>query len=67
MKATVLFKMARQVEGEYLFVDVVKANTDSNTIRKYLAENKLPLTEVIQGIPCVIEYGVIEDVEIEEN
>jgi ABC-type polysaccharide/polyol phosphate transport system ATPase subunit len=66
MKVAVLFSIARQVEGEYVFVDVVKACSDADKLRQYLAQNSLERTAVIQGIPCVVEYGVIPDIEVEE-
>ncbi len=66
MKAAILFSIARQVEGEYVFVNVVKASTDAEKLRQHVAQNPLERTAVIQGIPCVIEYGVVPDIEIEE-
>lgn len=66
MKVSILFALARQVEGEFVFADVVKANTDPEKLRAYLRENVLDRTAVIQGIPCVIEYGVVQDIEVEE-
>lgn len=65
MKVSLLVSVARQVEGEYVFVNVVKANTDPNKLRQFLSENTLRRTDVIQGIDCVIEYGVVTDVEVE--
>ncbi len=65
MKIAVLMKIARQVEGEYVFLNVIQAHVDPDQLHKYLRKNNLPKTEEIQGIPCVIEYGVIEDIEVE--
>ena len=65
MKISLLLKIARQVEGEFVFVSVEKANVETDKIRKYLFENQLPRTEKIQDVECVIEYGVVTDVEIE--
>lgn len=65
MKIALLMKIARQVEGEFVFVSVEQANTDPDIIRKYLANNQLPRTEKIQNVDCVIEYGVVTDVEVE--
>ena len=66
MKVSILFRIARQVEGEFVFVDVVKACTDAETLRQYLVQNSLERTAVIQGVPCVIEYGVMPDIIVEE-
>ena len=67
MKIAILTKIARQVEGEFVFINVIKATTNPNTLRKYLFENDLPRTENIGDVDCVIEYGIIEDIEVEEE
>ena len=69
MKIHILLKIARQVEGEYVFVNVEKASTKKEVIHSYLMENNstLPRTEIIRDIDCVIEYGVLEDVIITEE
>jgi len=67
MKVAILMSIARQVEGEYVFVNVVKANTDSDKLSQYLKENTLPKTDRIGDIDCVIEYGIVQDIEIEED
>jgi hypothetical protein len=65
MKITILQKIARQVEGEQVFCKVIMAHTDVDVIKKYLMDNDLPRTEKIQGVDCVIEYGVMTDIEVE--
>lgn len=65
MKAAVLFSIARQVEGEYVFVNVLKAHIDPNQLRGYLAHAQLPRSSKLGEVDCILEYGVIEDVEIE--
>lgn len=67
MKVSFLLSIARQVEGEYVFVQVVKAGTNPDKLFRYLRQNDLPRTTELQGMPCLIEYGIIEDVEIEED
>lgn len=67
MKAAILLSIARQVEGEYVFVRVVKANKNSEKLFKFLRENDLPQTVKLGDVDCVLEYGVIEEVEIEED
>jgi len=63
-KFSIITKIARQVEGEYVFVDVVKAHKDIDKLKKFLSDNELPRTEVMGETPCVIEYGVLEDIEV---
>lgn len=67
MKVAILLSIARQVEGEQIFINVMKAHRDPEKLRQYLAENTLPPTGVFQGVPCLIEYGVVPDVEVEES
>jgi hypothetical protein len=65
MKISLLTKVARQVEGEFVFINVIKATTSPNSLRKYLFDNDLPRTEKVGEVDCVIEYGILEDVEVE--
>ena len=65
MKIAVLLSLARQVEGEYVFVNVLRAHTDPEVLRDYLAKNELPKTAEPGEVGCVIEYGVITDIEVE--
>lgn len=65
MKASILFSIARQVEGEWILVNVLKANTDPEKLRSYLKGAELPLTGNFNDMDCMIEYGVITDIEIE--
>jgi hypothetical protein len=67
VKVSVLLAIARQLEGEMVFVNAVKAHISSDKLHRYLRENDLPRTKQMDGIDCVIEYGVLEDIEIEEN
>jgi hypothetical protein len=67
MKASVLVSIARQVEGEYVFVRVIKANKNSEKLFRFLRENELPRTTKLGDVECVLEYGVIEDIDIEEE
>lgn len=67
MKASILISIARQVEGEYCFVRAVKGNKSSEKLFRFLRENDLPRTAKIGEVDCVLEYGVIEDIEIDED
>lgn len=66
MKIAILTKIARQVEGEFVFINVIKATTQPNELRKYLFENDLPRTEKVGEVDCVVEYGIIDDIEVDE-
>jgi hypothetical protein len=67
MKIAILTSIARQIEGEYVFVRVVKAHTNPDKLWRFLRENDLPRTTSINGVDCVIEYGVIENIEVEDD
>ena len=58
MKISVLVSIARQVEGEWIFTNIVKAHVDSNNLKEYLNTTDLPKTGVFEGVECIIEYGV---------
>ena len=66
MKVSILLSIARQVEGELIAVKAIQGNLSSEKLFKYLRENALPRTEKIDDVDCVIEYGVMEDIEIDE-
>jgi hypothetical protein len=66
MEISILFSLARQVEGEWILVNVVQAHKDVNKLREYLAQNDMPRTMSQDGVDYVIEYGVIENIEVKE-
>ena len=65
MKIAVILALSRQVEGEYVFGNIIKAHTDPEVLRQYLTNTSLPKTNTLGGVNCVIEYGVIDDVDVE--
>lgn len=67
MKIAILTSIARQVEGEWVFLRVIKAHANGDKLHRYLRETDLPRTTKIGDVDCVLEYGVIEDIEIEED
>lgn len=67
MNISVLVSIARQVDGEYVFVRVVKAHKNPDKLFRFLRENELPQTTKLGDVDCVLEYGVIENVEVEED
>lgn len=67
MKISILLSIARQVEGEYVFVRPIRANKNAEVLFRYLRENDLPRTEKIREVDCIIEYGVLEDIQVDEE
>jgi hypothetical protein len=67
VKISILLSIARQVEGEYVFVRPIKANRNSEILFRYLRENDLPRTEKIREVDCIIEYGVLEDIQVDDE
>lgn len=67
MKVSFLMSIARQVEGEYVFVNIVKAHTNPDKLFRFLRENELPPVRKIGEVDCTVEYGVIENVEVETD
>lgn len=65
MRVAVLVSLARQVEGEYVFMNVIKAHIDPEVLKQFLNQTDLPKTGSFGGVDCVIEYGVFKDIEVE--
>lgn len=76
MKISVVTSIARQIDGEYVFIKVEKAFTQSdkanlfmNSMKNSLLNNgknkSVTLTVDNQQIECLIEIGLFE-VELEE-
>lgn len=66
MKFSVLLSIARQIEGEYVLIRAIKASADADKLHRFLRENDLPRTTKVGEIECFIEYGVIENIDIED-
>ena len=65
MKVAILISLARQVEGEMVYINVLKAHQDPAKLQEYLKNTDLPLTGKFGGGECVMEYGVFKDIEVE--
>ncbi len=65
MKINLLLKIARQVEGEKVFINAIKASVDKESIHTYMRDSKVPATETIDGVGCIVELGVLEDIEVD--
>lgn len=63
-KIWIVTKIARQVDGEYIFVQVEKASNKVSKIQSYL-ETALNKSEIIEGVNCLVERGVME-LDLEE-
>ena len=44
MRVAVLVSLARQVEGEYVFMNVIKAHIDPEVLKQFLNQTDLPKT-----------------------
>lgn len=70
MKVFLIVNVARQINGEFIFVKVEKAFKDSSKAENYfnsLAKTKNQLIQTAQGfsVECSCEYSIF-DVEIDE-
>ena len=43
----------------------MKASTDKEKIHNFLQTSTIPATEVIDGVGCIVEVGILEDVEVD--
>lgn len=64
-KMHIVLKIARQYEGEYVFVNILKAFKDVEKAKEFIRTTSFPRTEVINNVECVCEIGIFEDIEIE--
>jgi len=60
----IVTKIARQCEGEYIFVNVLGAFHLKENAQKFLESKKVRYGEVVNGVNCVVELAIIENVEI---
>lgn len=60
----IVTKLARQYEGEYVFVSVLGAFNKLENVNKFLEGKQMRYGETINNIQCVVELGVIQNVEI---
>lgn len=59
---SVLVRVARQVEGEFIMIDVMRADEDPQKLKDYLNQTSLPQTTEVDGVGYVISYGVHENI-----
>lgn len=60
MKIHVALKIARQYEGEYVFIQALKGFVDRVNLSNFLKTYQYSPTEKINGIECIVEPGVVE-------
>jgi hypothetical protein len=65
MTAHVVLKIARQVEGDLVFVNAIKGFTEKAAMHEFIIKNPFPAAEKIQGVDCFVQIAIIEDLEIE--
>jgi len=65
MKTHIVVKIARQIEGEFVFVNALKGFIDKDKAKLWMLSNRIPPEETIDGVQCIVEVGLIEDIEIE--
>lgn len=60
MKIYVALKIARQYEGEFVFVNALKAFIDPINLDVFLKSYQYSPAETINGVECVVEPGVVQ-------
>lgn len=58
----IVTKLARQYEGELVFVQVLGAFHKRENMEEFVKGQKLQYGEKINGVDCVVELGVYENV-----
>ena len=60
MKIYLGLMVARQQDGEYVFVKVETASADKKKIESYFSDKPAMEAVVIQGVKCLAERSIIE-------
>ena len=60
---SVVTKIARQVEGDYILVNVLGAFKDKDKLKEFLSGQVNKKAENIDGVDYVVELGVIEGIK----
>ena len=60
MQIYIVNKIARQYEGEYVFVQAVAAFIDPANVDNFLKTYQYQPAETINGIECVVEMGTVQ-------
>lgn len=66
MQVNFVTLLARQVEGEYFNLRVLGVFADKQKMHDFIKTLDIPRGQVIENVPCLLEIGVYEDVEVTE-
>jgi hypothetical protein len=66
VKVNFVTLLARQVEGEYFNLRILGVFADKQKMQEFVNGLDIPRGQVIEGIPCLLEIGIYEDVEVTE-
>lgn len=66
IKVHIVQKIARQYEGENIFIFALECSTDRKYIENYVANLSYTPAETINGVECVVEIGVLWDIPVKE-
>lgn len=66
MKVNVVIRLARQYEGEMVWINAVAAFVDQDKARKFISSSQFAPAETIDGVDCLVEMGVLCDVDIND-
>src|SRR4051812_41275590 len=65
MKIYILQKIARMVEGEFIFVQAIAAFVDAANLEEFLRTYRYSPTESFNGVDCIVELGTVQ-VEVQD-
>lgn len=60
MQINVLLKIARQYDGEYVFIQAIKGFIDRVNLSNFIKTYEYSPAEKIEGVECVVELGTVE-------
>lgn len=60
MKVYVVQKIARQYEGEYVFVQAVAGFIEQTNAENFLRTYQYTPAETFNGVECIVELGTVQ-------
>jgi hypothetical protein len=68
MQIFVIQKIARQVEGEYVYVQAIAGFIDQTNAENFLKTYKYQPAETFNGVDCIVELGtvLVEVMDVEQ-
>lgn len=67
IKVHIVQKIARQYEGDLIFISILECSTDKKYIEDYVRNLTYQPAETINGVECVVEIGIISDIPVKES